>query len=608
MVDLSRRHYLLACLLAASACDQATGNDPAPSNAPLNETREQSLGEATQAYYFEGEGAGAMPSMEERQAWQLFNQVRMNADVYEIVDMNDQPIPPQPPMSLQPGMVEVGRWQGQHALANTCFCATNMDGAAEAAPAGNAPFSCCTLGYVEGTIRCVGPVIECGEDGMTTANDRWGTLNRGAGEIQNEIYFTTDQEEQATGLAAAEWALGGVLGTVLRERTGTGAAARVSVGVVPEECKPPEDTCAPGGNCVGPAGQESCDPADPDAPNECIGTCDRGPKAGEFCTIPEPVDPAACDPENYPRAYWWSFMFGKTSEPPPVFADVIHTNLAEGQNSVAVNFYDPLGDPELLQIATDSGCNDLERTFVRPGDGNNPGGDAGTDGGTSETVLGVGNTYHWDVDQTGCIRYIAYAIDSEGFTHTYPTYGSLGMNLAADGVIIPNDETCPIWVPDERPNPSCLPDADECTEGATRVCYTGRPGTEDKGICDVGTETCRDGRWSGLCEGETRPEPTDTCGDGEDQNCNGFADDNCPVPVDQTPDAGSGGADMGNGDGGDAGSEPVADSGGTSDPDKKDDDDGGGCCATVSHRPDHRLPAFFALLLGALALRRRREP
>ena len=586
------RFWFLAALLGAG-CTSATSDAPNPPGEP--QTQHQSLGEATQAYWFSGTGAGPMPSYDERVAWSVLNQIRMNTDVFDIRDMNGDLIPPAPPMSLQPGIAEAGRWQGAHALEAACFCAPDMEGNPAPANAGISPFSCCTAGYVEGTIECLGPVVACGEEGTMAAQDRWGLLKRGPGTINNEIFFTTTDPAAATGVGAGNWLLQASLGAILGSRNNTGAAARTEVPLLPEECVPPEDTCD-SGTCVGPGGETSCDPTSPDAPNECIGQCDRGPKAGEFCTIPAPLDPEICDPAQYPRGYHWSFLIGRTSEPTPFLNDVIHMSLAEGVNSVVANFYDPAGEPQVLQVVTDSACNDLTRTFERP-----------VPGAEDEPLPYAGNTYQWDIaaGTTGCVRYIGYALDAEGFTHTFPTYGSLGMNIGPDGAILPNDETCPIWAGDQRPEPSCLPDGNECADGSTRLCYTGRPGTQGKGMCDVGTETCSDGRWKGLCEGETTPEAEDTCDDGADNNCNGFVDEGCPVDVEppiEEPDAGTSGPDAGN-ETPDAGTDVGEPDAGTPDPGVDPDD---GCCATANGSGADLHP-LAVLLVGALLLGRRRR-
>ena len=295
-------------------------------------------------------------------------------------------------------------------------------------------------------------------------------------------------------------------------------------------------------------------------------------------------------------------MFGQTSDPIPVLNDVIHLPVENG-NLVLTNYYDPTGPPQSLSIVTDSSCNPMARSFERPGEGNTGGEDMGPDagdvggGGDDDGLPYAGNTYQWTANvNNGCVRYVAQAIDAEGFEHIYPTFGSLGMQLQG-GTIVPNDDTCPIWVSDERPNPGCLPTVDECTEGATRLCYTGRPGTEDKGICEAGTETCRGGRWAGICDGEVLPESDDVCGDATDNNCNGFVDEDCPVPVQPTPDVGMGDEDMGgNGN---------VDMGGGGGGDTKNDEDGG-CCATINARSTSDAPAMLLLaVLGLLGLRRR---
>lgn len=605
--------WMIAALFAVG-CTNAT--NPEPTTEPEVETATQSLGESTGAYWFAGNGAGLMPNYNERLAWHFMNQVRMNTDVFDIRDMDDNLLPPNPPLVFQPGMAEVGRWQGVQALDYACYCVDDpMSGMPVSAAGGQNPYTCCTAGYVNGTIRCVGPVVGCGDDGMMGAEDRWGLLNRGPGEISNEFFWSTEMEEAESGGAAANFFIENALGLLLNRRDSAGAIARTVIDLVPDRCLPPEDTCD-GGDCVGPAGETSCDPDDPNAPNECIGMCDGGPMDGEGCTIPEPI-PDDCNPEEYPKGWYWSLLIGRTTEPVPFINDAIHAQLEEGGLTVLANYYDPAGVPQTLQVVTDSSCNAMERSFERPsemGGGGDAGSDAGGDAGANPDMgdagpgLSVGNTYQYQgAINDGCVRYMIHAIDSEGFEHTYPTYGSLGMRISGGGAA-PNDDTCPIWVPDERPSPSCLDAGDECTEGATRVCYTGRPGTEDKGICEAGTETCENGRWSGLCVDEVRPEPEEVCGDDVDNNCNAFTDEDCPITVGPGGDEDMGG-NGGDEDMGDNGGEPDMGNGGGGENNGKGDGDGGddgGCCATLGGSPEPVTPLLIlGALFGLVALRRR---
>ncbi|MEZ4405128.1 MAG: MopE-related protein [Polyangiales bacterium] len=71
---------------------------------------------------------------------------------------------------------------------------------------------------------------------------------------------------------------------------------------------------------------------------------------------------------------------------------------------------------------------------------------------------------------------------------------------------------------------------DDC-DGATdeslaRDCYGGPSGTRDVGVCRGGTQTCAAGAW-GACAGEVRPAATETCGDGDDDTCDGMVDEGC---------------------------------------------------------------------------------
>jgi hypothetical protein len=69
---------------------------------------------------------------------------------------------------------------------------------------------------------------------------------------------------------------------------------------------------------------------------------------------------------------------------------------------------------------------------------------------------------------------------------------------------------------------------DDCNglndDGISKPCYTGPAGTEGKGLCKSGTQTCKDGTWS-VCAGSVTPAAADICGTGIDENCNGYVDE-----------------------------------------------------------------------------------
>ena len=67
---------------------------------------------------------------------------------------------------------------------------------------------------------------------------------------------------------------------------------------------------------------------------------------------------------------------------------------------------------------------------------------------------------------------------------------------------------------------------DTVDEAMERECYTGEPGTRDKGICRGGIETCSHGTW-GACAGEITPDP-----EGNNINCDGL-DNDCDDTVDE---------------------------------------------------------------------------
>lgn len=62
-----------------------------------------------------------------------------------------------------------------------------------------------------------------------------------------------------------------------------------------------------------------------------------------------------------------------------------------------------------------------------------------------------------------------------------------------------------------------------CVSGSTQPCYTGALGTEGKGICHGGMQTCAvDGMSWGACLGEQVPQ-TENCATPEDEDCDGLA-------------------------------------------------------------------------------------
>ena len=76
---------------------------------------------------------------------------------------------------------------------------------------------------------------------------------------------------------------------------------------------------------------------------------------------------------------------------------------------------------------------------------------------------------------------------------------------------------------------------DVCTDSETKPCpYTGPQGTENKGVCKAGTQTCTNGQW-GSCEGEVTP-VDEVCGDNKDNNCDGNTDEGCVVCEDKDGD------------------------------------------------------------------------
>ncbi len=91
--------------------------------------------------------------------------------------------------------------------------------------------------------------------------------------------------------------------------------------------------------------------------------------------------------------------------------------------------------------------------------------------------------------------------------------------LSCTQTVQPGPEVCEGHV-DE----SCNGQVDEgcaCTNGETRSCYGGAPGTQGVGACTAGSQACVGGNWA-ACVGQVVP-TVETC-DGIDNDCNGAID------------------------------------------------------------------------------------
>jgi hypothetical protein len=96
--------------------------------------------------------------------------------------------------------------------------------------------------------------------------------------------------------------------------------------------------------------------------------------------------------------------------------------------------------------------------------------------------------------------------------------------------VTPTTETCTGTV-DSNCNgklgcadPTCAKDPacnTACTDGQSRACYGGPAGTENRGTCKDGKQTCVNGKWPSVCTGEVLP-GAENCCDALDHNCNGL--------------------------------------------------------------------------------------
>ena len=131
--------------------------------------------------------------------------------------------------------------------------------------------------------------------------------------------------------------------------------------------------------------------------------------------------------------------------------------------------------------------------------------------------------------------------------NTYQCTGvcKIGMQTCVNGVVGgctgftgPSTESCA-----NPADENCDGTSDEncaCTGTQPRSCYTGTAGTQDKGKCKAGTQTCTNGTL-GPCSGQTTPAAESCANEGADDDCDGTEDNirdrgtPCVVPTNKGP-------------------------------------------------------------------------
>jgi hypothetical protein len=271
-----------------------------------------------------------------------------------------------------------------------------------------------------------------------------------------------------------------------------------------------------------------------------------------------------------------------------------------------IHYFSEAGPPSNAKVVVNGNCSDITRIAGTPADQIvMPDPDMGM--GMDPVLPYSGETFSVELPLgPGCFLYVYAVTDGEGFSYTYPEFGALQVNVDTEGKVVPNDSLCPIWTP-TRANLECLPTGTDCQVGEERPCYTGRPGTESRGICKQGVEDCRKGRWSGVCRDQVIPERFDSCADTLDNDCDSVVNENCGDEMVQPMEDMGSGQDMGGGDMSsqeDMGVEPKDMGGSQPDPPAEEE---GSCTVASSHGkvPSQGWIIMVLTTLG-LFLRRRR--
>ena len=182
--------------------------------------------------------------------------------------------------------------------------------------------------------------------------------------------------------------------------------------------------------------------------------------------------------------------------------------LLGGLRQLGTTYFQPeTGGPQSILAIIDGECHDLGLVA------------GGAEHGAFEATLSL---------EPGCHRYYFYARDGPG-QRPCLSHDRLARRVCTARVKIVLSSR-PV-----APQTHALLLASHVRQEILALATPGPYGTEGRGICESGVERCVGGIWAGECRLQVKPQESEVCGDGLDNDCDGEVDAGCPSTEDGAP-------------------------------------------------------------------------